>query len=43
LQAIFRKATFFVPENIEQLIENYGNKESYDIQKINFDVRKQAI
>ncbi|GHT59293.1 hypothetical protein AGMMS50239_05600 [Bacteroidia bacterium] len=35
------KASFFIPENIEQLIENYGNKELYDIQKINFD--KQTI
>jgi len=35
------KATFFVPENIEKIIENYGNKELYNNQRINFD--KEAI
>ena len=33
------KATFFVPEYIEQRIENYGNKELYNNQKINFDLK----
>lgn len=33
---IFEKATFFVPENIEDLISENGNKERYNQQKINF-------
>jgi hypothetical protein len=31
------KAEFFVPENIEQMLKDYGNKDLYDNQKINFD------
>jgi len=31
------KASFFIPENIENFISEYGNKERYDEQKINFD------
>ena len=31
------KARFFVPENIENLIYEYGNKKLYDKQKDNFD------
>lgn len=30
------KATYFVPENIERLISDFGNKNRYDQQKINF-------
>ena len=33
------KAEFFIPENIEDLIKNFGNKNCYDIQKINFNVK----
>jgi len=33
------KTSFFVPENIEKLIADFGNKERYDIQKINFEVK----
>jgi hypothetical protein len=36
------KALFFVPEDIEQLIENYGNKQLYNRQKINFDLEMVA-
>jgi hypothetical protein len=32
------KANFFVPENIDKLIEKYGNKNLYDTQKIRFDL-----
>jgi len=31
------KASFFVPENIEELIANYGNRKLYDIQKEEFN------
>ncbi|GHT75088.1 hypothetical protein AGMMS50262_09440 [Bacteroidia bacterium] len=31
------KASFFIPENIEQILEIYGNKELYNNQKINFN------
>jgi hypothetical protein len=31
------KSEFFVPENIENMFVNYGNKELYNIQKINFN------
>lgn len=31
------KATFFVPENIEQMLKKYGNRMLYNNQKINFD------
>lgn len=30
------KASFFVPDNVEDLIKEFGNKERYDRQKINF-------
>lgn len=32
------KTAFFVPENIDILINKYGNKNLYDIQKINFNI-----
>ena len=31
------KSTFFVPENIENLVVEFGNKKRYNTQKINFD------
>jgi hypothetical protein len=34
------RATFFVPENIEQMIENYGNKKLYNNQKETFNDKK---
>ena len=34
------KSSFFIPENIEQLIYKFGNKERYDVQRINFDIGK---
>ncbi len=33
------RATFFVPENIDNLITDFGNKKRYDEQKINFDIK----
>ena len=33
------RATFFVPENIDKLIGDHGNKKRYDEQKINFEVK----
>ncbi|MCL2073002.1 MAG: hypothetical protein FWH18_03710 [Marinilabiliaceae bacterium] len=33
------KATLFIPENIDYLFENYGNKNLYDNQKIKFDTK----
>lgn len=33
------RATFFVPENIDKLIADYGNKKRYNEQKINFAVK----
>ena len=33
------KSEFFVPENIEYLFDNYGNKELYYNQKINFETK----
>ena len=33
------KAEFFIPDNIENLIKNYGNRDRYDDQKINFDTK----
>jgi len=33
------KSVFFIPENIDELIINYGNKERYNIQKINFELK----
>lgn len=35
------KAQFFIPENIEFLLDNYGNRALYDKQKLNFE--QQAI
>lgn len=32
------RTTFFVPENIDKLIADFGNKKRYDEQKINFEV-----
>lgn len=32
------KAFFFIPENIGPVIQKFGNKKCYDIQKINFKV-----
>ena len=31
------KTAFFIPENIDYMFENYGNKKLYDNQKIKFD------
>ena len=33
------RATFFVPQNIENLIEKHGNKSLYDNQKVNFNLQ----
>lgn len=33
------RATFFVPDNIDELIKEFGNKKRYDGQKINFDIK----
>jgi hypothetical protein len=33
------KATFFIPENIDKLISDFGNKKRYNEQKINFEVK----
>lgn len=38
---IGEKAVFFIPENIENLLEKYGNKELYDNQKTLFDKEKK--
>ena len=32
------KASFFIPENIEDMIAKFGNKSRYNLQKINFDI-----
>lgn len=32
------KSSFFIPQNIDELIANYGNKERYHVQRINFDI-----
>ena len=40
------RATFFVPENIEKLIADFGNKKRYDEQKKNFglkSIREQKL
>lgn len=34
------KASFFIPEDIETLIDKHGNKSRYDQQKINFKIEK---
>ncbi len=33
------RTSFFVPENIDKLITDFGNKKRYDEQKINFEVK----
>ena len=33
------KASFFVPNNIDELLKEFGNKKRYDQQKINFDIK----
>lgn len=33
------RTSFFVPDNIEKLIEDFGNKKRYDDQKINFKIK----
>jgi hypothetical protein len=33
------RASFFIPENIENFISEYGSKKLYDKQKINFDAK----
>lgn len=33
------RSIFFIPENIDKLIADFGNKKRYDIQKINFEVK----
>ena len=33
------KAQFLIPENIEYLLDNYGNRKLYDSQKINYDLQ----
>lgn len=35
---LYDRSAFFVPTNIENLIADYGNKQRYNVQKINFDV-----
>jgi len=34
------KSSFFVPDNIDELLIEFGNKKRYDQQKINFDIKK---
>ena len=36
------RAKLFIPENIAQLISEYGNKQRYDLQKINFNTQEIA-
>ncbi|OQX22646.1 MAG: hypothetical protein BWK75_00245 [Candidatus Altiarchaeales archaeon A3] len=33
------KTKFFIPDNIENLIKNHGNRDRYDNQKTNFDTK----
>lgn len=33
------KATFYVPNNIDELIKEFGNKKRYDEQNINFNIK----
>lgn len=33
------KTTFFVPENIDELIKEFGSRKRYDNQKLNFDIK----
>jgi hypothetical protein len=35
-----KKAIFFVPDNIENVIKEKGNRERYDKQQINFDINE---
>lgn len=35
-----QKSQFFIPNDIENALQNYGNRELYDIQKLNFDTKK---
>src|SRR5690606_9496247 len=37
------KASFFIPEKIENLIDKHGNKSRYDQQKINFNIEEERI
>lgn len=39
---LFDKAKFFIPENIAHLIVANGNKQRYDLQKINFNIHTIA-
>lgn len=34
------RTSFYVPNNIDELIKEFGNKRRYDEQKINFDIKK---
>jgi len=34
------KASFFIPDNIRDSIRNYGNRQRYNLQKLNFDKDK---
>jgi len=36
------KASFFVPDNIDELIKEFGNRKRYDQQKIKFDIKSLA-
>ncbi|WP_159472420.1 Wadjet anti-phage system protein JetD domain-containing protein [Dyadobacter sp. 3J3] len=39
-----KKASFFIPENIEKLIEKYGNRKLYDQQQLNIlDISEENI
>ncbi|MBI3141977.1 MAG: hypothetical protein HYZ16_04045 [Bacteroidetes bacterium] len=33
------KASFLVPDNIDDLIKEFGNKKSYDVQNVNFNIK----
>ena len=35
---IVERASFFVPNNIEELIVNFGSKKRYDVQKVTFKI-----
>ncbi len=32
------KATYFIPENIKNILREYGNRERFDIQRLNFKI-----
>lgn len=36
---LVERTTFFVPDNIDKLFSDHGNKNRYDVQKINFDIK----